>query len=136
MNYEAFYQQSIDNPEAFWGGEAQRIHWQTPYTKVLDDSRKPFNKWFVGGQTNLCYNAVDRWAQTQADLPALIAVSTEVRPDGAPVEQVYSFRELQAEVERAAAIMLSLGVGRGDRVLIYMPMIAQAVFAMLACARI
>jgi propionyl-CoA synthetase len=136
MNYEAFYQQSIDNPEAFWGGEAQRIHWHTPYTKVLDDSRKPFNKWFVGGQTNLCYNAVDRWAQTQADLPALIAVSTEVSPDGATVEQVYSFRELQAEVERAAAIMMSLGVGRGDRVLIYMPMIAQAVFAMLACARI
>jgi propionyl-CoA synthetase len=136
MNYEAFYQQSIDNPEAFWGGEAQRIHWHTPYTKVLDDSRKPFNKWFVGGQTNLCYNAVDRWAQTQADLPALIAVSTEVSPDGAPVEQVYSFRELQAEVERVAAIMMSLGVGRGDRVLIYMPMIAQAVFAMLACARI
>lgn len=136
MDYQTFYQKSIDDPQAFWDSEAQRIHWRAPYTQVLDDSRKPFNQWFIGGETNLCYNAVDRWAQTQGAAPALVAISTETRPDGAPVEHVYSFLELQREVERAAAIMLSLGVGRGDRVLIYMPMIAQAVFAMLACARI
>ena len=136
MDYADFYQRSIEQPEAFWGEEAGRIHWEKPYTRVLDDSRSPFNQWFIGGQTNLCHNAVDRWAESQPEQAALIAVTTEQDPDGAPTEKIYSFRELQAEVERMAAIMLALGVGRGDRVLIYMPMIAQAVFAMLACARI
>ena len=136
MSYAEFYRRSIEQPQEFWDGEARRIHWHKPYTQVLDDSRSPLNRWFVDGQTNLCYNAVDRWAQTQPEQAALIAVSTEVTPDGEPVETIYSFRELQAEVERMAAIMLGLGVGRGDRVLLYMPMIAEAVFAMLACARI
>ncbi len=136
MNYADFYRRSIEQPQEFWGGEASRIHWETPYTRVLDDSQAPLNRWFVGGRTNLCYNAVDRWAQTQPGQAALIAVSTEVSADGEPVERIYSCRELQAEVERMSAIMLALGVGRGDRVLIYMPMIAEAVFAMLACARI
>ncbi|HZW23319.1 propionate--CoA ligase, partial [Noviherbaspirillum sp.] len=86
---------------------------------------------FVGGRTNLCHNAVDRWADKQGDKPALIAISTETN-----TEKVYSFKELQTEVMRAAAMMQSLGVGKGDRVLIYMPMIAEAAFAMLACARI
>jgi propionyl-CoA synthetase len=136
MSYADFYRRSIEQPEEFWGGEASRIHWEKPYTRVLDDSRAPLNRWFIDGQTNLCYNAVDRWAQSQPEQAALIAVSTEVGADGEPVEKMYSFRELQAEVERMSAIMLALGVGRGDRVLIYMPMIAEAVFAMLACARI
>ncbi len=136
MNYQQFYKKSVDNPQEFWGEEARRIHWHAPYTRVLDDSNTPFNKWFVGGQTNLCYNAVDRWVESQGDSPALIAVSTETAADGLPVEKIYSFRELQAEVERAAAMMQALGVVRGDRVLVYMPMIAEATFAMLACARI
>ena len=136
MNYADFYRRSIEQPQEFWGEEASRIHWETPYTRVLDDSGAPLNRWFVDGRTNLCYNAVDRWAQSQPEQAALIAVSTELSPDGEPVEMIYSFRELQAEVERMAAVMLVLGVGRGDRVLIYMPMIAEAVFAMLACARI
>nr|WP_314626223.1 propionate--CoA ligase [uncultured Noviherbaspirillum sp.] len=136
MNYTAFYQRSIEQPQEFWDGEASRIHWEKPYTRVLDDSRTPLNRWFVDGQTNLCHNAVDRWAASQPEQAALIAVSTEASADGEPVEKIYSYRELQAEVERMAAIMLGLGVGRGDRVLIYMPMIAEAVFAMLACARI
>ena len=136
MNYADFYQRSIDDPQAFWAEEAKRIHWETPYAAVLDDSRKPFNRWFVGGRTSLCYNAVDRWAQSHPERAALIAVTTEEDDDGAPREKIYSFRELQAEVERMAAIMLALGVARGDRVLLYMPMIAPAVFAMLACARI
>jgi propionyl-CoA synthetase len=136
MSYADFYRRSIEQPQEFWGGEASRIHWETPYTQVLDDSRGPLNRWFVGGRTSLCYNAVDRWAQSQPEQAALIAVSTEISADGEPVEKIYSYRELQAEVERMAAIMLALGVGRGDRVLLYMPMIAEAVFAMLACARI
>ncbi|MFM8466563.1 MAG: propionate--CoA ligase [Oxalobacteraceae bacterium] len=135
MNYQDFYQQSIEQPEAFWTKEAQRIDWHQPFTQVVDYSRPPFAKWFVGGETNLCHNAIDRWVDKQGDQTALIAVSTET-PDGTPAEKTWTFRELQQEVERAAAIMLSLGIGNGDCVLIYMPMIAEALFAMLACARI
>ena len=102
MNYADFYRRSIEQPQEFWGGEASRIHWETSYTRVLDDSQAPLNRWFVGGRTNLCYNAVDRWAQTQPGQAALIAVSTEVSADGEPVERIYSYRELQAEVERIA----------------------------------
>ena len=131
MSYAAFYQQSIQEPATFWDQEAKLIDWKEPYTQVLDYSRPPFAKWFVGGQTNLCYNAVDRWLATQADKPALIAISTETN-----TEKVYSFAELDREVQRMAAIMLDLGVVQGDRVLIYMPMVAEAAFAMLACARI
>ena len=135
MNHEEFYRKSIDQPDAFWSDEAKRIDWHKPFHTVCDHSGPPFAKWFVGGETNLCHNAVDRWAQTQGDKPALIAITTET-PDGMPVEKVWSFTELQREVERTAAIMQSLGVGKGDRVIIYMPMIAEATFAMLACARI
>lgn len=131
MNYAEFYKQSIDDPQTFWGKQAELISWHRPYTQVLDNANPPFSRWFVGGQTNLCFNAVDRWVATQGDKPALIAISTETN-----TEKVYSFRELQREVERMAAIMQSLGVSKGDRVLIYMPMIAEACFAMLACARI
>jgi propionyl-CoA synthetase len=131
MRFADFHTQSIENPQAFWAEEAKRVDWQQPYTQVLDDSNQPFAKWFVGGTTNLCHNAVDRWAATQADTAALIAISTETNH-----EKVYSFAELQREIERTAAIMQSLGVVKGDRVLIYMPMVAEACFAMLACARI
>jgi propionyl-CoA synthetase len=135
VNHEEFYRKSIDQPDAFWSDEAKRIDWHKPFHTVCDNSNPPFAKWFVGGETNLCHNAVDRWAQKQGDKPALIAITTET-PDGTPVEKVWSFTELLREVERTAAIMQSLGVGKGDRVIIYMPMIAEATFAMLACARI
>jgi propionyl-CoA synthetase len=131
MNYSEFYHQSINDPQAFWANEARLIDWQQPFSQVLDYSRQPFSKWFVGGKTNLCHNAVDRWVTKQADQPALIAISTETGS-----EKVYSFAELLVEVNRTAAIMQSLGVTKGDRVLIYMPMIPEAIFAMLACARI
>jgi propionyl-CoA synthetase len=131
MKYADFYRQSITDPAGFWSNEAKLIDWHKPFSRVLDYDKPPFAKWFVGGQTNLCYNAVDRWIATQGDKPALIAISTETNS-----EKVYSFSELQAEVSRTAAIMLALGVTKGDRVLIYMPMIAEAAFAMLACARI
>jgi propionyl-CoA synthetase len=131
MNFADFYKKSIDNPQAFWADESKLIDWKEPYSQVLDYSRPPFAKWFVGGKTNLCHNAVDRWVDKQGDQPALIAISTETDS-----EKVYSFKELQAEVTRTAAMMQSLGVGKGDCVLIYMPMIAEAAFAMLACARI
>ncbi|MDI4632140.1 propionate--CoA ligase [Pelomonas sp. V22] len=130
-SYAEFYRRSIDHRHEFWAEQARLIEWQTPYTQVCDASQPPFARWFVGGTTNLCHNAVDRHARDHADRRALIWVSTETGE-----ERVYSFAELQAEVERMAAIMLAEGVQRGDRVLVYMPMIPEAAFAMLACARI
>ncbi len=129
--YQEFYRRSIEQPEAFWAEEAKLISWHRQPEKILDFSRPPFAKWFVGGQTNLCYNAVDRHAETRPDARALIYLSTETNE-----EKIYTFAELKREVMRMAAIMQDLGVGRGDRVLIYMPMIAEAAFAILACARI
>jgi propionyl-CoA synthetase len=130
-NYREFHQRSINDPEGFWGEQSKLIHWQKPFGKVLDYSRPPFAKWFVGGETNLCHNAVDRHLKDRPDQNALLFISTET-----DVEKAYSFRELHAEVNRCAAMMQGLGVGKGDRVLIYMPMIAEACFAILACARI
>ena len=129
--YEAFYRRSIDDPHTFWAEQAQRIEWHQPFTQTLDYSKPPFTKWFVGGETNLCHNAVDRHLATRAEQAALIAISTETGS-----ETVYTFAQLHAEVNRCAAMMQALGVKQGDRVLIYMPMIAEATFAMLACARI
>lgn len=128
---QSFHQQSIQNRDVFWAKEAQRIDWNKPFEQVLDFSNPPFAKWFVGGQTNLCFNAVDRWLDSQADQPALIWVSTEVDQ-----EITYTRRDLYNEVNTVAAMLTGLGVGRGDRVLIYMPMVPSAVFTMLACARI
>lgn len=130
-SYAALYRHSLDNPEAFWAEQARLIDWQTPPQTICDASKPPFVNWYVGGTTNLCHNAVDRHLKDRASQPALIYVSTET---GA--ERVYSFEELHAEVQRTAAMLLALGVQKGDRVLIYMPMIAEAAFAMLACARI
>jgi propionyl-CoA synthetase len=129
--YEDFYRRSIDDREGFWAEEAQRIDWKTAPQQVCDYSNPPFARWFVGGTTNLCHNAVDRHLEKRAGQAALIAVSTETN-----TEQVYTFQQLHAEVQRMAASLLELGVQKGDRVLIYMPMIAEAAFAMLACARI
>ncbi len=126
-----FHRESIENREEFWRREAERIHWDAPFDRVLDDSRPPFARWFVGGRTNLCYNAVDRWLPLYADRPALVWVSTEVDQ-----ERVYTRRQLYDEVNAVAAMLRGLGVGRGDRVLLYMPMVPEAVFAMLACARL
>ncbi|MBB2484599.1 propionate--CoA ligase [Mitsuaria sp. WAJ17] len=130
-DYASFYRRSVEQPDEFWREQAALIEWQTPFEQVCDYSRPPFAQWFVGGTTNLCHNAVDRHARDRGEQDALIWVSTEVKE-----ERIYSFRELQREVERMAAILQAQGVGQGDRVLIYMPMIPEAAFAMLACARI
>ena len=130
-SYAEFYRRSIEDRDAFWAEQARLIDWHTPPQVVCDYSHPPFARWFAGGTTNLCHNAVDRHLGERADQSALVWVSTETDQ-----ERVYSFRELHAEVQRMAAALLELGVGQGDRVLIYMPMIAEACFAMLACARI
>jgi len=129
--YTDFYKRSLDDREAFWAEQATLIDWYQPFQQVCDHSQPPFAKWFVGGQLNLCHNAVDRHLPHRAQQAALIAVSSETDS-----ERVYTYAELHSEVQRMAASLLDLGVTRGDRVLIYMPMVAEAAFAMLACARI
>jgi propionyl-CoA synthetase len=130
-SYADFHQRSLTDRDAFWAEQAALVDWKTPFTQVCDYSNPPFAKWFVGGTTNLCHNAVDRHLATRADQNALIFVSTETNQ-----EICYSFTQLHAEVQRVAATLQSLGVKKGDRVLVYMPMIPEAAFTMLACARI
>ena len=129
--YAEFQRCSLEDRDGFWAEQAQRIEWQIPPQQVCDYSNPPFARWFVGGTTNLCHNAVDRHLATRGDQAALIAVSTETG-----TEKTYTFQDLHTEVQRMAAALLALGVQQGDRVLIYMPMIAEAVFAMLAATRI
>ncbi|HJS76092.1 MAG TPA: propionate--CoA ligase [Burkholderiales bacterium] len=129
--YREFHRRSIEDRERFWGEEAKCVHWQRPFGKVLDYSHPPFARWYVGGETNLCYNALDRHLATRGDQKALVWISTEVDQT-----RSFSFKELSREVKRVAAMMRSLGVKKGDRVIIYMPMIPEAAFAMLACARL
>ena len=129
--YAELHQRSLNDRDAYWAEQARRIDWQTPFSRVCNHDNPPFTRWFEGGTTNLCHNAVDRHVAARGEQNALIWVSTEVGQ-----ERVYSFSQLHAEVQTMAAVLLSLGVRRGDRVLIYMPMIPEAVFAMLACTRI
>lgn len=129
--YADFHKRSILDRDAFWADQAQLIDWHKPPQEICDYSNPPFAKWFKGGETNLCHNAVDRHLNDRGDQAALIFISTETNQ-----EITYTFKQLHAEVQRMAASLLSLGVKKGDRVLIYMPMIAEASFAMLACARI
>jgi propionyl-CoA synthetase len=131
MGYREFHKRSIEQRDEFWAEQATLIDWHKPYEKVLDYSAPPFAKWFCGGETNLCYNAVDRHLANRADQPAVIYISTETGE-----EKSYSYRELHSEVMRMAAVLSSLGVVKGDRVLIYMPMIPEAIFAMLATVRL
>ncbi len=131
VSYADFYRQSIDHPDAFWAEQAKLIDWFKPFERVCNYDNPPFARWFEGGQTNLCHNAVDRHVKERADQAALIAISTETG-----TEKAYTFSDLHREVQRMAASLQSLGVQKGDRVLIYMPMVADAAFAMLACARI
>lgn len=129
--YADFHQRSIQNREAFWADQAKLIEWHKAPQEICDYSNPPFVQWFKGGETNLCHNAIDRHLKERGDQAALIFVSTETDQ-----ETTYTYKQLHVEVQRMAAGLLSLGVKKGDRVLIYMPMIAEASFAMLACARI
>ena len=131
MDYSAFYRESIDSPQTFWRREAEAIDWHVPFETVLDDSTPEFAKWFVGGRLNLCHNAVDRHLERRANQVALAWISTEVNQ-----ERSYTFAQLHQEVQAMAAVLSAQGVRQGDRVLIYMPMIPEAAFAMLACVRL
>jgi propionyl-CoA synthetase len=131
MTYQEFHRRSLQDREGFWTEEAKLVDWHKPFKQVLDYSKPPFAKWFVGGETNLCHNAVDRHLARRADQKALVWISTEVDQT-----KSFTYRELHEEVNRVAAMMQSLGVKRGDRVIVYMPMVPESVFAILACARI
>lgn len=131
VRYAEFHRRSIEDRDVFWREQALLVDWQRPFEKVLDYSRPPFARWFPGGTLNLCANAVDRHLAVRGEQPALIWISTEVNKT-----ETFTYRELYTEVNRVAAMMRSLGVKRGDRVIIYMPNMPQAVFAVLACARL
>ncbi len=132
--YDAMYAQSITDADAFWSGQAQRISWITPPTKISGWSYDPVEiKWFEDGVLNICYNAVDRHVDAgKGDVTALIFEPD----DAAGPARTISYKELQTEVIRMANSLKKMGVQRGDRVTIYMPMIPEGAFAMLACARI
>ena len=131
MDYEQTYRQSVEDPEAFWAEQAKAIDWHAPPEHILEYDNPPFRRWFAGGTTNLCHNAVDRHLAERPDQLALVAISSETDST-----REVTYRELHAEVNAFAAILGELGVGKGDRVVVYMPNMAEAVFAILACARI
>ena len=130
--FEQVYRRSIDHPEEFWAEAAAEIDWVQPWDEVLDGSRAPFYRWFTGGRLNTCYNALDRHVERgRANQLALVYDS----PVTDTVKR-YTYRELRDEVAGFAGALRRLGVVRGDRVVIYMPMVPEAVIAMLACARL
>ncbi|MFT5445897.1 MAG: propionyl-CoA synthetase [Gammaproteobacteria bacterium] len=130
--YELAYQRSIDDPDGFWAEAARDIHWDREWDQVLDRSNPPSYRWFPGAQLNTCYNALDRHVlDGRADQAALIYDSPVTGK-----QKTYSYRELRDEVARIAGAMAARGVTKGDRVIIYMPMVPEAAMAMLACARL
>src|SRR5271157_5318787 len=130
--YEEIFQKSIKDPSGFWGEAAEAIDWYKKWDRVLDDSRKPFYRWFTGGELNTCYNALDRHVKGgRADQLALIHDSPVTN-----TVQKFTYSESRDIVARFAGALKGLGVGKGDTVIIYMPMIPQALIAMLACARL
>jgi propionyl-CoA synthetase len=130
-SYTDFHRRSIEDREGFWSEQAKLVHWHRSFDRVLDYSRPPFARWFVGGETNLCHNALDRHLAGRGKQEALVWISTETDQ-----EKSFTYEELFSEVNHVAAMMQSLGVKKGDRVIVYMPMIPEACFAILACARI
>jgi propionyl-CoA synthetase len=131
-HYNEVHARSLAKPEEFWAEAAAQIHWYKTWDKVLDDSRRPFYRWFTGGELNTCYNALDRHVDAgRGEQPALVYDS----PVTGTVTS-FSYRELRDRVATCAGALAGLGISRGDRVIIYMPMIPEAVIAMLAVARL
>jgi len=131
-SYEDTYRRSLADPEGFWAEAAEQIHWYRRWDKVLDDSNPPFYRWFTGGMVNTCYNAIDRHVEDgRGDQAALIYDSPL-----ADKNLSYSFKQMRTEVSCFAGVLKSRGVEKGDRVLIYMPTVPEAIIAMLGCARL
>lgn len=130
--YELAYERSLKDPEGFWAEAAKDVSWYKPWDKVLDDSRKPFYRWFSGGEVNTCYNAVDRHVEGGRGAQAAIIYDSPVTN----TIRTITYAELKDQVSKFAGLLRGLGVGKGDRVIVYMPMVPEAVVAMLACARL
>lgn len=135
--YRKLWRESVTRPESFWGKQAkQELQWQRPFKKVLQ-WKEPFARWFVGGQLNVSANCLDRWLGTATANKAALIWEGEPATDGKPGEErVLTYAQLHREVCRFANVLKRQGIGRGDRVLLYMPMIPEAAIAMLACTRI
>ncbi|WP_248958867.1 propionyl-CoA synthetase [Sphaerisporangium perillae] len=132
MSYADAFAKSIADPDGFWGQAAEAVTWDRAPAKVLDDGAAPFYRWFAGGELNTCHNALDRHvAGGRGDQAALIYDSPVTG-----TARTYTYAELLEQVARFAGVLRSLGAGKGDRVVIYMPMVPEAVVAMLACARL
>src|SRR2546425_5605224 len=130
--YQRLYRLSIDNPQSFWAEQDKAITWFHPWHSVLDADYEEIDfSWYSGGRLNACFNCVDRHLETSGDRTAIIWVADEPG-----VYKHISYRELKHQVCRVANVLLAHGVRKGDRVCIYMPMIPETVYAMLACARI
>ena len=130
--YDEAYRKSLDDPEEFWAEAAKEIDWIKPWDKVLDDSNKPFYRWFAGAECNTCYNALDRHVEQGRGDQACLIYDSPVTGS----QKTYSYSELLDAVAKFAGVLNTQDVGKGDRVIIYMPMVAEAAIAMLACARL
>ena len=130
--FDKTYQRSIDDPEGFWGEAAEAVYWYKKWDKVLDDSEAPFYRWFAGGETNVCYNAVDLHVEQGRGAQAAIIHDSPVTDS----RQTLTYDQLKSRTARFAGALAGHGVAKGDRVIIYMPMVPEALIAMLACARI
>jgi len=129
--YRDVFQTSLTDPAGFWGQAAQAVTWTRQPRRILDDDNPPFYRWFPDAELNTCANALDRHIEQRGDQLALIYDSPLTGS-----KRTYTYRELLSETARFAGVLRSLGVGKGDRVLLYLPMIPEAVIAMLACARL
>jgi propionyl-CoA synthetase len=130
--FDDVYRRSLEDPEGFWAEAAEGIDWDRRWDRVLDDADPPFYRWFRGGRLNTCWNALDRHvAGGRADQPALVHDS----PMTGSV-RTFTYRELRDAVASFAGVLAAQGVERGDRVVVYMPMVPEAVIAMLACSRL
>jgi propionyl-CoA synthetase len=130
--YDEAYRRSLEDPEGFWGEVARDVRWTRPWSRVLDASRAPFYRWFAGAETNTCYNALDRHVEEGRGGQAALIYDSPL----AGALATFTFAELRDATARCAGALRGLGVGKGDRVILYMPMVPETVVAMLACARI
>ncbi|GAB2175378.1 propionyl-CoA synthetase [Dongia sp. agr-C8] len=130
--FDAIYQRSIDDPAGFWGEAAQGIDWIKPWERVLDDRNPPFYRWFSGGELNTCWNCLDRHVEAGRGAQTALIYDSPVTQ----TVQRFSYRELRDAVALFAGVLRNQGIGKGDRVILYMPMVPEALISMLACARL
>ncbi len=126
MSYSSVYRSSIENPQGFWGEIAQNLYWYKKWDRVLDDSNPPFFRWFTGGKTNICYNAVDRHALGKSGGKAAIIWESAEQKESRTI----TYYELYAEVNKFASVLKGMGIKKGDRVVIYLPMVPEVFIAM------